>query len=120
MSPKALQWREWTTWANNPETSMRQINDLKRTDPGFAEFYAHYARQERSTEVGDRVENLNERKTPTKKTVPADVLRFAQEYRLLSTQQVKTLLSPGLNPLGPAAAAESNRLFEAACACGAI
>jgi hypothetical protein len=38
----------------------------------------------------------------------------------MSSQQVKTLLSPGLNPLGPAAAAENKRLFDAACACGAI
>jgi hypothetical protein len=52
--------------------------------------------------------------------VPADVQKFAAEYRALSVQQLKTLLSPGLNPQGPAAAAEQQRLFDAACACGAI
>jgi hypothetical protein len=120
MSPKAIQWRDWTAWVNDPETSMRQITELRRTNPTFQEFYSHYAAQERtSTPVGDAVENLNVR--PTKKyVVPADVQKFAAEYRALSVQQLKTLLSPGLNPQGPAAAAEQQRLFDAACACGAI
>jgi hypothetical protein len=120
MSPKALQWRDWTTWVTDPETSMRQITELRRSNPAFQGFYSHYAAQERtSTPVGDAVENLNVRQA-AKKTVPADVQKFAAEYRALSVQQLKTLLSPGLNPQGPAAAAEQQRLFDAACACGAI
>lgn len=120
MSSKAIQWRDWTAWVTNPETSMRQINELKRVDAGFAEFFAHYSRQECTTQVGDAVENLNQRQAPVKKAVPPDVLQFAQEYPTMSTHQIKVLLSPGLNPLGPAAAAESKRLFDAACAFGAI
>jgi len=121
MSPKALQWRDWTTWVTDPETSMRQITELRRTNPAFQEFYSHYAAQERtSTPVGDAVENLNVKQAPAKKAVPADVQKFAEEYRTMSVQQLKTLLSPGLNPQGPAAAAEQQRLFDAACACGAI
>jgi hypothetical protein len=120
MSPKAIQWRDWTAWVTNPETSMRQITELRRTNPAFQEFYSHYSTQERtSTPVGDAVENLNVRQA-AKKTVPADVQKFAAEYRTLSVQQLKTLLSPGLNPQGPAAAVEQQRLFDAACACGAI
>jgi hypothetical protein len=121
MSPKALQWRDWTAWVTNPETSTRQITELRRTNPAFQEFYSHYAAQERtSTQVGDRVENLNARQAPAKKAVPADVQKFAEEYRTMSVQQLKTRLSAGLNPSGPAAAAEQQRLFDAACACGAI
>jgi hypothetical protein len=33
---------------------------------------------------------------------------------------LKTILSPGLNPLGPVAAAEQKRLFDASCALGLI
>ena len=121
MSPKALQWREWESWVNDPETSVRQIEELRRTNPGFAEFYATMSQRERvSTPVGDRVENLNERQATGKKSVAADVQKFAAEYRTMSSAQVRTLLSAGLNPLGPAAAAEAKRLFDAACACGAI
>jgi hypothetical protein len=121
MSPKALQWRDWTTWVNNPETSMRQIKELRRTNPAFQEFYSHYAAQERTaTPVGDAVENLNVRQAPAKKAVPADVQKFADEYRTISVQQLKTLLSPGLNPSGPAAAARANTLFNDACALGLI
>jgi hypothetical protein len=121
MSPKALQWREWENWVNDPEASMCLVEELRRTNPGFAEFYATMSQRERvSTPVGDAVENMNVRQATAKKAVPADVLQFAQEYRTMSSAQVKTLLSPGLNPLGPAAAAENKRLFDAACACGAI
>jgi len=121
MSPKALQWRDWTTWVTNPETSMRQITELRRTNPAFGEFYSHYAAEERtSTPVGDAVENLNVRQVPAKKAVPADVQKFAEEYRTMSVQQLKTLLSPGLNPSGPAAAARANTLFNDACALGLI
>jgi hypothetical protein len=121
MSPKALQWRDWTTWVTNPETLTRQITELRRTNPGFAEFYSHYAQLERtSTPVGDGVENLNVRRAPTKKSVPADVQKFAEEYRTMSVQQLKTLLSFGLNPSGPAAAARANKLFNDACSLGLI
>jgi hypothetical protein len=121
MSPKALQWRDWTTWVNDPETSMRQITELRRTNSAFAEFYSHYATQERtSTLVGDAVQNLNVRQAPAKKAVSTDVQKFAEDYRTMSVQQLKTLLSPGLNPQGPAAAARANTLFNDACALGLI
>jgi hypothetical protein len=114
MSPKAIQWREWEQWCSSLDTKMADIQNLRRTNPDFAEFYHTTAERQRVTD--DTKPNT----TPSKKAIPADVLRFAQEYRTLSTQQVKTLLSAGLNPLGPAAAAEAKRLFDAACACGAI
>jgi len=38
----------------------------------------------------------------------------------MSTEQVKTLLSPGRNPLGPAAAKHNQELFDQACAFGLI
>jgi hypothetical protein len=121
MSPKAIQWRDWTAWVTNPETSMRQITELRRTNSAFAEFYSHYAQLERtSTPVDGAAENLNARKAPTQKSVSAAVQKFAEEYRTMSVQQLKTLLSPGLNPSGPAAAARANTLFNDACALGLI
>jgi hypothetical protein len=118
MSPKALRWQQFEEWCSNPETKMYDIEAFRRKDPEFAEFYTtQNKRQLQDTPVEDAAVSQS---APTKKAVPADVLKFAQEYRTMSSQQVKTLLSAGLNPLGPAAAAENKRLFDAACACGAI
>lgn len=128
VSPKALQWRDWTAWVTDPETSMRAILEKRRTDPAFAEFYAHHSAAERTaTPVGDSVENLNVRQfapsasaSTSRKVASPEVQRFAQDYRSMSTQQIKTLLAPGLNPLGPAAAKYNQELFDQACALGLI
>lgn len=128
MSQKELDWQAWEAWVNDPETSMRQILEKRRSDPAFAEFYAHHSAAERtSTAVGDSVENLNVRQaapstsTPTSRKIASpEVQRFAQDYRTMSTQQIKTLLSPGLNPLGPMDAARQQRLFEEACHFGLV
>jgi hypothetical protein len=120
LSAKQIQWQQWESWVNDPETSMRQVLEKRRTDPAFAEFYAHHSAAERtSTTVGDRVENLNV-KHSTKNAVPVDVQKFAIEYRTLPTSKIKAMLSPGLNPEGPAAAAEANRLFTAAIDAGLL
>jgi len=121
MSPKAVQWRDWEIWCSSPDTKMADIQALRRSNADFAEFYATTAERQRVKD--DPMADINVKLNmlaPSKKAVPADVLRFAQEYRTLSSAQVKTLLSPGLNPLGPQAAADAKRLFDAACACGAI
>jgi hypothetical protein len=122
MSPKAIQWQKWEVWVNDPETPMKAILEQRRLNPQFAEFYAHYSAAERTTPVFDSVENLNVRQpAPSSKRVASpEVQQFAEEYRTLSSQAVKTLLSPGLNPLGPAAAAKNNELFSQACAFGLI
>jgi hypothetical protein len=121
MSPKALLWRDFENWCNDPERKMSEIESLRRSNADFAEFYTTTAASQRIND--DPMQDINVKLnmlTPSKKAVPADVLKFAQEYRTMSSAQVKTLLTPGLNQLGPAAAAEAKRLFDAACACGAI
>jgi hypothetical protein len=126
MNSKAIQWRDWENWVNDPETSMRAILEMRRTNPGFAEFYAHHSQNERTAApVFDSVENVNviqsTASTPTSKKVASpEVQRFAQDYRTMSTQQIKTLLAPGLNPLGPVAAIKNQELFDHACAFGLI
>jgi len=47
MSPKALRFRDWTNWVNDPGTSMKQIQELRRTDSSFAEFYETMSERER-------------------------------------------------------------------------
>jgi hypothetical protein len=121
MSSKAIQWRDWTAWVTNQETSMREITELRRTNSGFAEFYSHYSQLERTSTPVDGVgEILNAPKAPTKKAVPADVAAYAARYRTMSMDAVRKELSPGMNPEGPAAAAQAKRLFDASCAAGLI
>jgi hypothetical protein len=120
MSPKAIQWQEWESWCSLPDTRMVDIQAMRRNNADFAEFYATLSARQRVHD--DPMAEVNTRLNTfaPKKAVPADVLAFAQLYRTLSSQQVKSLLNPGINPLGPADAAENKRLFDAACACGAI
>jgi hypothetical protein len=118
MSAKDVQWQAWEAWCNNPETSMRLVQEKRRTDPGFAEFYAAQSAAERTVPVDGAVENLN--LAPPQKVVSDEVEEFAARYRTMSLSELKKLLSPGLNPGGPAAAKRANELFQQAIACGRI
>lgn len=122
MSAKAIQWQQWEAWCNNPETSTRQINEMRRTDPGFAEFYATTAERERLTDDPMATTNTaaNYRQQDSKKKVSDAVQQFAAEYRTMPTEKLKSLLSPGRNPLGPADAARVQSLYDAALAAGLI
>src|SRR5262249_10549612 len=114
LSLKAKQWKRWQEWCNNPSTSMKEIRELRRTNPEFAEFYANQASQERSGGVLDGVENLLDRpQSPTKK-VSDEVRQFADDYRHMSTAQLKSVLSPA--SVGAEAAAHYQKLFDQAVA----
>jgi hypothetical protein len=96
------------------------VRQRKHTDHEFLVFLQSQLRKEMQDQpVGDAVVNLNQM-APTKKNPPADVAAYAARYRTMSTTDVKRELSPGMNPHGPAAAAEANRLFNSACAAGLI
>ncbi len=111
-------WSEYRQWSE--EHSSSECRARARVDAGYATFVRKNLEREFVAEVGDAVTNLNVRQAPAKRIVPTDVQKFAEDYRTMSSETVKKLLSPGLNPLGPAAAAEANRLFEKACSLGLI
>jgi hypothetical protein len=103
-------------------TDSHNVADCKaraRTNEAYRKFLS--VNLERETMESPRLElqPLNQ-KISTKKAVPADVAAYAARYRTMSSDQVKNELSPGRNPLGPAAAAEANRLFELSCQYGLI
>jgi hypothetical protein len=113
------QEEQWLAWINDPNTSMRQVDSLRRTDPAFSAFYSKMSAAQRTTEVGDAAVNLNANRT-VKGTSDAAVQAFATFYRRASTDDIRKKLSPGLNPDGPAAAVAQQKLFEAAIAAGLI
>jgi hypothetical protein len=119
MSPKAIQWKAWEEWVNNPETSSRQVELKKNADPEFREFFSTMLRREiNANPVGDGVEGLNGAITPTRKAVAEDVQLWAQDYRTRSIAEIRRVLSPAM--VGATVAAENQRLFDAAQAAGLI
>lgn len=119
LTQEQLDWSEMTRFAN--ESSMDAIRQRKNIDAKFRAFLAtNYRREMVSTPVHDGVTNLNANRQAQQSGVPADVLAYATRYRTISSSDMRKELSPGMNPLGPAAAKEANRLFEAAVASGLI
>ncbi len=129
LSQTDIQQQEWIAWLNNPETSTRAIEQKKRTDASFAAFYRGlYASQIQSDDpmVDTNVRNNMRQPAPStitptsRKVASPEVQRFAADYVRMSTEQVKKLLSPVLNPNGPADAARQQTLFEEACKYGLV
>ena len=123
MSPKALRFRDWSTWVNDPETSMKQVQELRRTNPEFAEFYSTMAARERqSTPIGDEVQNLNAPQAPSKKKITGvdeeELRLWCQQYRTLAVSEIKRIMSPAQS--GQAVADHNKKLFEAGIAAGLI
>lgn len=118
LTAQQLKWQEFRQFAE--QASMAEVNLRKKSDPEFANFVRKNLEREMQQPVGDSVENLNANRIAQTSGVPSDVRAFAVRYRTMSAADVKKELSPGMNPLGPAAAKEANRLFEAACADGLI
>jgi hypothetical protein len=117
LSPSQQKWSEYRIYSENHSSS--ECRNRAASDPGYASF----VRLSLEREVADRgpqLINRNANRTATKKAIPADVAAYAERYRTLSIDAVRKELSPGVNPLGPAAAAEAQRLFDASCAAGLI
>jgi hypothetical protein len=123
MSPKAIKWQEFERWANDPETSSKQIEALKNSNPEFREFYVSSLRREiNATPIDGAVENLNAPRTQKGK-IPAGVDEeelqiWAQDYRTRSIEEMKRALSPAMS--GARVAAENQRMFDAAVSAGLI
>jgi len=112
-------WSEYRIFSESRTSA--ECKARARVDAGYATFVRkNYEREFAASPVGDAVVNLNEKTPTTKKAVPADVSAYAARYRTMSADAARKELSPGMNPQGPAAAAEANRLFEASCAAGLI
>jgi hypothetical protein len=126
---EAARLAEYEAFSNDPETSTKMINERKRTDAGYARYFNERLQQEIRSD--DPMQEINVRnnwrqpalstKTSTSRRVaPTEVQQFAVQYARMSTEQLKTLLSPVLNPNGPADAARVKRLFDDACAYGLV
>ena len=120
---------EFEAWSNAPDTSVKMINERKRTDRGYREYYDARLQQEvRSDDPMAQLNaQLNSRQplpstttATSRKVAPAEVRQFAVDFMRMPTAQLKTLLSPATNPNGPADAARVKRLFDDACAFGLI
>jgi hypothetical protein len=119
MSPKAQKWAEFEKWVNDAQTSSRQVDVRRNSDPEFREFYSTMLRREiSSTTVGDGVEDLNTTKAPTKKSVPEEVQLWAQDYRTRSIAEIRRVMSPAM--VGPKVAALNQSMFDQATAAGLI
>lgn len=123
---EAVVFAEFEVWSNAPDTNTKMIADRRRADSRYAKYYNE--RLAREIQNDDPMADVNARNnirqpltTPTSRRVASpEVQRFAADYRLMSSEEVKRLLSPGLNPLGSAAAEHSRQLFDQACAYGLI
>jgi hypothetical protein len=102
---------------------MKQVQELRRTNPEFAEFYSTMAARERqSTPVGDAVENLLALQAPTKKKIAGvdeeELRLWCQQYRTLPMTEVRKILSPAQS--GQTVADHNKKLLEAGIAAGLI
>ena len=112
-------WSEYRIFSESHTSS--ECKARARVDAGYASFMRkNYEREFAASPVDGAAVNLNEKKPTTKLAVPADVADYAARYRTMGADALRKELSPGMNPQGPAAAAEANRLFEASCAAGLI
>jgi hypothetical protein len=123
MSPKAIKWQEFEKWVNDPQTSSRQVDVRRNSDPEFREFYSTMLRREiSSTPVGDAVENLNTPQAPTKKKIAGvdeeELRLWCQQYRTLPMTEVRKILSPAQS--GQVVAEHNKKLLEAGIAAGLI
>ncbi|SRR6266404_3045031 len=112
LTPAQISWSEYRTYSE--EHSMEQCRQRAKTDAGYGSFFRkQYERQ--TGEVGDRVENLNQRQQVG---TPAEALvAFAAEYHRTPTEKLRQLKRFDTNPYG---AADWNRKFEACVAAGLI
>lgn len=119
LSPSQQKWSEYRVFSE--EHSMSECRARAQQDSAYASFmHKNFEREAAENRDPNGLVSLNANRTPTKKGVPADVVAYAERYRTMSSDAVRRELSPGMNPLGPAAAAEANRLFQAGCDAGLI
>jgi hypothetical protein len=113
LSASQLAWRSYREFAESH--SMQECRNRARTDAAFASFMQKNYQRE-TGEVGDAVENLNQRQQVS--APPAEELvAFAAEYHKTPTEKLRQLKRFDTNPYG---ATEWNRKFEACVSAGLI
>ena len=118
LSPKAKQWKRWQEWCNDPNTKMAEIQNLRRTNSEFAEFFANQSAQERAGGVGDAVEAFGTQAVRQDKSVKItqQLNDFVLAYRVMSAAEIKKNSTLATNPK----AAEFVRNTELAIAAGIL
>jgi hypothetical protein len=103
LSSKALQWKRWEEWCNDPKTKSADIAQLRKNDAKFREFFEYQYKLRLSEEpVGDRCDAVGTAAIRQDKSVRVtQALRdFAAAYRVIPTSEVRRLSSPAMNPSG--------------------
>jgi hypothetical protein len=96
-SAQEKRWAEYAEWVDARDTSMRMIEDRKRRDADFANWYRAALQ---SQIVSDDPMRAVNNPTPKAATVSAELRAFALEYRTMPTKTIREKLSPAYNPLG--------------------
>jgi hypothetical protein len=113
LSESQSRWSEYRTFSESH--SMAECKQRAKTDAGYGSFFRKQYERE-TGEVGDRVENLNQREQVS--APPAEALvAWAAEYHRTPTEKLRQLKRFDTNPYG---AAEWNRKFEACVSAGLI
>jgi hypothetical protein len=110
-----LRWREYREFSETH--SGDQCRARARVDAGYRSFMQKNREREMSP-VGDAAENLLDRTKASAKKVSDDVRQFADDYRHMSSAQLRSLLSPASS--GAEAAAHYQSLYEQAIAAALI
>jgi hypothetical protein len=113
LTPAQIAWSEYRTFSESH--SMAECKQRAKTDAGYGSFFRkQYERQ--TGEVGDAVNNLNQRQQVS--APPAEELvAFDVEYYKTPTEKLRQLKRADSNPLGYQ---DWNRKFEACIAAGLI
>lgn len=100
LSPKAKQWKRWQEWCNDPNTRMSDIQNLRRTNLEFAEFFANQSAHERAGGVGDVVEAFGTQAVRQDRSVKItqELNDFAFAYRAMSATEVRKNSNLATNP----------------------
>lgn len=108
-------WQEYRIFTDSH--SVAECKSRAHQDEGYRKFLNTNLKREIGGGVGDAVENALERPTKAKE-VSAEIKQFADDYRHMSTAQLKSVLSPA--SVGAEAAAHYNSLYQQAIAAGLI
>jgi hypothetical protein len=113
LTPAQIAWSEYRMFSESH--SMQECRNRAKTDAGYGSFFRKQYERE-TGEVGDAVNNLNQRQQVS--APPAEELvAFAAEYYKTPTEKLRQLKRADSNPLGYQ---DWNRKFEACVSAGLI
>jgi len=120
MSGRAIQYRDWLAWVQDPKTSTAAVKAKAKTDPAFAEFYVKFV-SGFSGVAQDGVQETGTARVDDGTVIDTPELReFANTYRYASVEQINTMKRAATNPSGADGAARFNYLWDHAIRAGLI